>query len=247
MNTKPLVIIQMGHPPEDIAAQFGEQGQWMQAALADVHPDLRVVHPFRGDALPSVSAISGAVLTGSWSMVTDKEPWSERTADWVRQAMEVGLPLLGVCYGHQLMAHALGGVVDFHPAGREIGQHEITLSARGIDDPVDPLLARLPARFLANLSHEQSVITPPAGARVLASSAHDPHQILRYGEHALSVQFHPEFFPGLMAACLNRRTDKFVAEGFDIAAMCAALEPTEHARELLRDFARPLAFNHAMV
>lgn len=237
MHSKPLLIIQMGRPPEDLRQALGEQGDWMRAALDGLDLPARVVNPQADDALPQPDTIAGAVITGSWAMVTDKEPWSERTAQWLRDAMAAQVPLLGVCYGHQLMAHAFGGVVDFHPQGREIGQHAVTLSE---DAERDPLLASLPATFHANLTHEQSVLTPPPGAVVLGRSAHDPHQILRYGPNALSVQFHPEFFPELMAACLTRRADKFASEGFDVDGMIQALAPAEHAREVLRGFAASL-------
>lgn len=230
---RPVAILQMGQPPDDLVRVFGAQPDWVAQALADGATPLHVVRPFAGEPLPSPSTLAGAVLTGSWSMVTDREPWSELTAQWVREAMTLGLPLLGICYGHQLMAHALGGTVDFHPEGREIGQQVIELTPEAAGDP---LLAGLPRTFLANLTHEQSVLVPPAGAVVLARSRHDAHQILRYGPHALSVQFHPEFSTELMSASLARRAALFAAEGFDVPAMRASLVLTEHARHVLRAF-----------
>lgn len=238
MTRKPLAIIQMGRPPEDLRQAQGEQADWMLAALEDPGLPVRVFKPHDDEPLPTWNDVSGAVLTGSWSMVTDREPWSERTAEWLRGAHGARLPLLGICYGHQLMAHALGGVVDFHPQGREIGQHAIDFCA---DVGDDALLGALPRRFLANLTHEQSVLTPPPGAEVLARSRHDPHQVLRYGPNAWSVQFHPEFSPTLMSACLSRRAPVFEAEGHDVAAMVAGLVPTYDARQLLRTFARMLS------
>ncbi|MFJ3464239.1 glutamine amidotransferase [Achromobacter spanius] len=235
MTRKPLAIIQMGRPPEDLRQAQGEQSDWMLAALDDPDLPVQVCKPHDDEPLPAWDDVSGAVLTGSRSMVTDREPWSERTAEWLRGAHDARLPLLGICYGHQLMAHALGGVVDFHPQGREIGQHPIDF-CKDVGD--DALLGALPQRFLANLTHEQSVLTPPPGAEVLARSRHDPHQVLRYGPSAWSVQFHPEFSPALMSACLSRRAPVFEAEGHDVAAMVAGLVPTHDARQLLRTFAR---------
>lgn len=237
MPHKPLLIIQMGRPPEDLRIALGEQGDWMRAALDGLDVLVEVINPEAGHALPDPASVAGAVVTGSWAMVTDREPWSERTGQWLRDAMAASVPLLGVCYGHQLMAHAFGGVVDFHPQGREIGQHAITLSG---DARNDVLLGSLPDTFPANLTHEQTVLTPPPNAAVLGRSAHDPHQILRYGPHALSVQFHPEFFPDLMTACLTRRADKFREEGFDVDGMIQALDVTAHARDVLRGFAASL-------
>ena len=234
MPRRPLAILQMGRPPEDLRATHGEQADWVTAALAGVNTPLAVIHPADGEALPDPAALRGAVLTGSWAMVTDRAPWSERTAQWLRAAMDTQLPLLGICYGHQLMAHAFGGEVDYHPRGREVGLHPVRRLPAAA---ADPLLAGLPEHFPAHLTHEQSVLRPPAGAIVLAGTAHDPHQILRYGPRALSVQFHPEFTAGLMDACLARRQDLLAAEGHDVSALRAALAPTPHARDILRAFA----------
>lgn len=234
MTDRPLAILQMGRPPEDLRATHGEQADWVTAALAGLGVPLKVVYPADADTLPDPLSVRGAVLTGSWAMVTDREPWSERTAQWLRDALHAPLPLLGICYGHQLMAHAFGGVVDYHPRGREIGQHAVQCVPAVADDP---LLAGLPDRFVANLTHEQSVLRPPASAVVLGGTDHDPHQILRYGPQALSVQFHPEFTPAVMDACLARRQDFLANEGHDVAALRAALAPTPHAQQILRGFA----------
>ena len=265
MAARPLLIIQMGVPPDDIIARFGEQGRWMQDALgvaasssipADtpVHegahmqeaakfqaawPDqaiapIQVVRPSLGETLPPAHAVAGAIITGSWNMVTDREHWSELTAAWVREAFAGDVPLLGICYGHQLMAHALGGVVDYHPQGRELGCYGVHTVANLADDP---LLHDLPDAFDALLSHEQSVIEAPEGARVLARSAHDLHQILRYSPHALSVQFHPEFSPALMQACITRRRAQLLGEGVDMDAMLSNIHETRHARRILTRFA----------
>lgn len=228
-----ILIIQTGSPPADLRTQWGEQGDWFRSALTGLGVDVSVVQPHLGEALPEPAKVSGAAITGSWSMVTDREGWSERTAEWIRGAMAEDLPLFGVCYGHQLMAHALGGRVDYHPHGPEVGQLPVTLSAAGL---ADAALAGVPQQFDVFLTHEQSVLGLPAGAEVLAGSAHDPHQILRYGRNALSVQFHPEFFPDLRRSCIERRRSSFEAKGADVAALLAAVSETPVSRQMLRQF-----------
>jgi GMP synthase (glutamine-hydrolysing) len=171
-------------------------------------------------------------------MVSERLDWSERTAGWLRAAMDARLPLFGVCYGHQLLAHALGGRVDYHPQGREIGTQDI--ERLGADGALDAL-APLPRRFAAHTTHLQSVLEAPAGARVLARSAHDPHQILMYGDCAVTTQFHPEFSSDNMRAHLRIRAAKLREEGLDMRALLAAVRPTPWARRLLRGFARHCA------
>ncbi|WP_182058728.1 glutamine amidotransferase [Pantoea sp. ME81] len=193
----PLALIQLEVPPPQVVAQIGEQPVWFIDALQLQPEDYVIVRPHLGEELPAFDRVSGAILSGSWAMVTDHADWSERTAAWIRGALEAELPLLGVCYGHQLMAYALGGKVGDNPNGWERGLKTLTNTASD-----DPWLATLPGEFQAWLSHRQSVITPPSQAEVLARSELDGCQILRYSPQALSVQFHPEFTREIMTTCL---------------------------------------------
>lgn len=230
-----VVLIQMGRAPEDISHVFGDQGEWFKCALAPEHIEFNVVCPADGERLPKSEDFDIAILSGSWSMVTDRESWSEITRKWILEVLPSGKYMLGVCYGHQLMADALGGHVDYHPLGREIGLKTVTLTAAASQDP---LLENLPRQFEANLSHEQTVVTPPPGAVVLASSAHDPHQILRYGPTAFSVQFHPEFTPSLMRACIMRRAHALQQSGVDVNEVVGQLKPAQYAHQLMVSFVR---------
>lgn len=233
-SSSSILIVQMTRPPDDVRQAFGEQQDWFRRVLHAAGVPTEVVCPSDGGVLPDVHGVAGAIITGSWAMVTDKADWSEYTAGWVREMVAAERPLLGVCYGHQLMAHALGGMVDYHPEGPEVGSHAVALSPTARNDP---FFAGLPESFDAFLTHEQSVLVPPPGATVLGRSAHDAHQILRYGPKAVSVQFHPEFTPALMAACIQRRANGLAAAGRDVAAMLARLAPTEHSQGLLHGFA----------
>lgn len=224
----PLAIIQLETPPQAVSARVGEQRQWFVDALELSADDYIVVRPDLGETLPDPATISAAILSGSWAMVTDHADWSERTAAWVRHAVAERLPLLGVCYGHQLMSYALGGEVGDNPKGWERGLSSLKTRAEILHDP---LLASLPMQFSAWLSHRQSVLTPPPGAKVLAASAQDDCQIIRYSAQALSVQFHPEFTAAIMTACLQNSLNK--DEVTDL--MSASTEP-EWPRQLLRDF-----------
>ena len=185
---KPVLIIRTGRAPESIRGRHGDFPHWFRLGSRLLPEQLRVIDVAAGESLPPPRDVAGAMITGSAAMVTERAPWSERTAGWIRDAMDMALPLFGVCYGHQLMAHALGGRVDYLPGGREIGTQPIELLDHAVHDP---LTAPLPATFRAHTTHEQSVLEPPPQSVVLARSARDPHQLLRHGPCAVSTQFHP--------------------------------------------------------
>ena len=228
-----VLILQAGTPPDDVSSVVGDISTWFSDALGMSLASLEIIPVYQGEPLPAPDTSRVAIITGSWSMVTDRHPWSETLAQWIRDAMAIEMPLLGVCYGHQLMAHALGGTVDYHPGGCEIGLQEIHLTAASRSDP---LLQDWPVRFSAHLTHLQTITQLPPGAQVLGFSEHDPHQIVRYGVNAISTQFHPEFSQEIAAACIRRRAASLESEGKDPAALLAVLGETPEAKRLLLRF-----------
>lgn len=232
---KPVLIIRTGRAPAPIRARHGDFPHWFRLG-AQLSPErMRVVDVEAGETLPPPSEVAGALITGSAAMVTDRAAWSERTAGWIRDAMDEQLPLFGVCYGHQLMAHALGGRVDYLPGGREIG----TVTIQMLDEAkADPLTDMLPAEFRVHATHEQSVLELPKGATVLASSSRDPHHLVRYGANAMSAQFHPEFNADVMRAYIDRKHHDMRREGFDPHHTFRQVAATPLARRLFRQFSR---------
>ncbi len=239
MLKKPLLIIQMGEPPPPIAQHVGEQGTWFTRALP-LQPEVPfiIVRPDQGDALPPQTSLAGAIISGSWAMVTDRVDWSEATAAWLRDAVHAKLPLLGVCYGHQLMADALGGSVGDNPHGKEVGLQTVTLAPNAAEDR---LLQHFPRAFSAYLTHQQSVLTPPPGAQVLAGSALDGCQIIRYHDHAFSVQFHPEFTAEIMTRCLDHSADALRNAGHNVEQLLQLGEEPQWARRILHNFVQQIA------
>lgn len=228
-----LLLIQVGTPPLDIRERQGDLADWFCAALGCQLAAVDVVRVFEGERLPPLGKHRAAIITGSWAMVTDQLDWSEATAQWIREAVEVEMPLFGVCYGHQLMAHALGGRVGYHPAGLEIGCQGIDLHPAAASDE---LLQDMPLHFRAHLTHLQTVLETPHNATVLARSSHDAHQVVRWSPKAISTQFHPEFTTEISAACVMRRADMLRSEGRDPSELLHALEDTPFATGLLKRF-----------
>ncbi len=230
----PFLILQTGTPVASMR-RHGSFAHWIRVAAGLAADEAVVADVAQGDPLPARDGFAGVLVTGSGAMVTERRDWSERSAAWLADAAQAGLPLLGICYGHQLIAHALGGTVDDNPRGREMGTVCIDLHAEA---GRDPLFAGLPTRFTAQATHLQSVLQPPAGATVLARNDHDDCHAFRWGERAWGVQFHPEFSAGHMRGYIHARADALAGEGRDSRRMAAAVRAAPHARAVLRRFVR---------
>ena len=161
----------------------------------------------------------GVVVTGSRSSVYWEEAWIPPLLEYVEEAYDRGLPILGVCYGHQVIAEALGGRVagmdDF-----EIGYNEIR---RCIDD--DPVLAGIDRRFTAFTTHGDVVVDPPPGSRVLAENEYGIHAFRK--NHAWGVQFHPEYDIDTAREVTEGKRDRLGDETVD--AVLAEITPENHA------------------
>lgn len=192
-----------------------------------------VVNAVLGGSLPPVESLAGVILTGSPAMVTDRADWMQSLAGWTRAVVARNIPLLGVCFGHQLLAQAMGGGVDFHPQGREIGTVRIALTEEGRRDC---LFGHFPELFTAHVTHAQTVTRLPANARRLAGNRHEAHQAFRVGDCAWGVQFHPEFTVEIMRAYVSEAADSLSRQGHDVAAIQAAIGPTGAANALLKRF-----------
>lgn len=231
---KPLLIVKTGQTLPALRASGEDFEDWIIRGLAIDSGRVLLVNAYADEALPELDDIAGMVVTGSPAMVTDRAQWSERCAEYMGNAVAQAVPVLGICYGHQLLAVACGGEVGYHPQGREIGTVAIdnTEAARR-----DPLFCAMPERFLGHTTHSQAVLRLPRGAVLLASSAHDAHQAFRIGENAWGVQFHPEFDAQIMRGYVGERRVDLLAEGYDIEKLTQGVFETPEATHLLREFA----------
>ena len=229
--TQKILLLKTGTTYTDIRRQFGDFDAWFTRALH--HSDIEVVDAVTESVSPDWLAYDGIIITGSPAMVTEREPWSERLADWLAGHAHGRMPILGVCYGHQLLAHALGGTVDWHPRGREIGTVEIELTPSG---KKDTLLEVLPQTFLGHVTHAQSVTRLPPAATLLASNDFEPHHGFRVGESTWGVQFHPEFNPAIMQAYLTQSQTTLAREGRDVDALMEQVTEADANGGLLRRF-----------
>ena len=155
---KRVLIIQAGTTPTEIRTRFGDFPEWFRRGLRLTPGQIQCVRVDYDEKLPAPNSVAAAVVTGSAAMVTQRLQWSERSAEWLVDAAAARLPILGVCYGHQLLAHAFGGRVDNNPSGREIGSVGIRMLAAAREDE---LFGSLPARFDAQAIFFLIIRRPP--------------------------------------------------------------------------------------
>jgi len=168
-------------------ALLGDYELWFRHAtggLAHFTP----VELHAGEVPPGLTGFDAVVMTGSPLSVTQPTPWMERAADLMLEGAERGLPVLGVCFGHQLLAWRLGATVSKNPLGRELGTVEVRLTPQGA---ADPLFHGLPARAAVQATHED-LTALPEGATLLATNDFCAVQAFAHGPRLRGVQFHPE-------------------------------------------------------
>jgi GMP synthase (glutamine-hydrolysing) len=238
---RPLLILKVGDALPHLRASQGDFEDWIAQGLSPLHLPTRILDPRQGAALPHPDSLAGVIITGSHAMVTDPVAWIARGQPWLLALIESGVPVLGLCFGHQWLAQALGGSVHFHPGGTEIGtvQIERQKAAEG-----DPLLSSLPPRFLGHAVHEQSIAALPAGAMTLASNAWEAHHAVRFAPRAWGLQFHPEFDQNAMRGYIEDGSQQLRRHGRDPKALLAAVRPTPVAAGLLRRFGDLVANPH---
>ena len=230
---KKIVIMKVGSTFSELVARRGDFEDWIVAGMGAEREQVRVVDVSAGEELPGHGEVAGVVITGSHSMVTQHLDWSEYAAGWLRGAAARHLPALGICYGHQLLAYALAGRVGDNPHGREYGTVLVHLQSAATEDL---LFQGLPEAITAHVCHRQSALTLPAEARLLASSALEPHQAFVIGDRIWGVQFHSEFDAEVVAEYVRRDRELLAEEGKDPDRILEGVAETPFAGRLLAKF-----------
>jgi GMP synthase (glutamine-hydrolysing) len=230
----PLAILVAGEPVPAAFGARGSFGRMIREAVGDAWQGPWVEVDARAE-LPDFSHFSGMIISGSAASVPTREPWILLLERYLARAVASGLPTFGICFGHQLLGQALGGLVTKNPRGLEAGTVSLQVLAE------DPLLAELPPEFAVNMTHIDSVVSLPPGARVLARTEQDDHALVYFGEHAWGVQFHPEMDAEITGYYLAARSNapEAQAPGVPLAAGVGGVggtSDTPESRALLRRF-----------
>jgi GMP synthase-like glutamine amidotransferase len=215
-------ILETGAPPRSLRGEFGDYPMMFQALIGPER-DYRSFDVAAGELPSSAEACAAYVVTGSPAGVYEDLPWIKPLADFLRAA-KGRAKLVGVCFGHQMMAEAFGGQVIKSPKGFAMGLHRYAL---GADEPwMDST-----APITAAVSHQDQVVAVPPGARVVGGSDFTPMGVIAYDDQpAISMQCHPEFSPAYAQALLNTRWAE-TALGEKAKVAIAELDrPNDHAR-----------------
>ena len=226
----PILLVRLNTASPDI----DDLVTLFQNAMGLDERSMLTVNPRAGEPFPADGTYCGVALTGSGAMITDRPDWALKTEDWLRAIIPSGCPVIGICFGHQLIADMLGGAVCDNPNGWEIGTVEIRRTDASDDDA---LFRHLPKSFQAQAVHRQTVSRPPKGAVVLARSGQDDCHAFRYCQSVWGIQFHPEFSVERVLASINRYKKDGIASGLDWDAMEARVCDTPLARSVLKRFA----------
>lgn len=220
MEPVKVLVLQAGEPAPALRLQAGDYAAWFAEAFG-TGAALRPVAAYAGAELPDPRGFDAVLMTGSPLSVTtyDQDAWMPRAGRFLVDAAEAGKPVLGVCFGHQLIARALGGKVEKNPRGREIGTIEVALTDAGRAHPV---LGEVPGGVF-HATHEDAVTALPPGATLLGENRFGI-QAFAVGERVLCVQFHPELDARRTRALIETRRSILELEGLYEGAVAGVRE-----------------------
>ncbi len=182
---------------------YGEYPDMFAALLRDVDPtlEIEVFDVQRGEYPDDIDQVDAYLITGSKSSVYEDREWIHQLADFVRCLKQARKKLVGICFGHQMIAQALGGKTEKSEKGWGVARHTVELTENA------KRFADAGTAFSILVSHQDQVVVPAEGAEVLASSEFCPIAMCQIDGHILSFQGHPEFMPGYSQQLLDLRRD----------------------------------------
>lgn len=219
---KKILVVKTGSTDPAAAEKFGDYDERFVRILAEHGIDSSVASVCTGELLPqNPSQFAGIILTGSRANVYDCEPWMERTAQWTLDAAEQQVPVLAVCFGHQLLAHFGGGTVEPNAKGVEFGSHAIELTEAGLQDP---LFSGIEQQSTVQQYHYDVITQLPEGAIQLATNDHTEYQAYALGDYIRGIQWHPEI------------TDAFVQALWESIELEGPIQKSEHGTRIIENW-----------
>ena len=227
-----ILLIKMGATMLPVKSKFGDYEEWFERALGKYGRYLDCIDAVSEPDWSLVSRPDGCIISGSASSVYENLSWSIAASNMIESWRSIGVPILGVCYGHQLLAQNSGAHVALNPSGREIGVCQVEQHMS------DPLFDGLSPQFSVVQTHSDAVLTSVSGGDVIASNANTQNQAMALGDTVRSVQWHPEMTAEIIEMYIELREAEIIAElgKQAIDELMSALRPVVSGRQILKNF-----------
>ncbi|MDE3740201.1 glutamine amidotransferase [Maribacter polysaccharolyticus] len=230
-----ILILKTGTTFTSIKSRYGDFEDWIIGKM-NLKAGEYIIHPTEDyQNIPPNYSYKGIVITGSHAMVTDIEPHESKMCKWLLNAHKKEVPILGICYGHQLLSALMGGMVTYNARGTVIGSENTCLTQAGLEDK---LLGGFSPIFKVYKAHKQSASKLPKSAEILAKNESGMIDAFRWNKNTWGIQFHPEFDQNITKAYINELSLELVNEGQDALKLANAVVEMDYGTRILQCFKR---------
>jgi len=208
-----LGILQTGHVPDEVKARDGDYTALYGAMFPEGSVETRTFSVVDGDFPDGPESADAWLVTGSKHGAYEDHPWIPPLEDLIRAIRDSGKPMIGICFGHQIIAQALGGKVEKFDGGWSVGRRDYTVGG---------------CTLSLNAWHQDQVVALPEGATVLGSNGFTKNAFLAHGPNILTMQPHPEFESSVIEELIAHRSDMVPADLVQ-AARSSLGQPNDNA------------------
>ena len=195
-----VAIVKAGATMEKLRRSEGDFDEWIMHKSGFAKDAFMVLDVHKTGEWPKPDQFKAVIITGSHANVTENSPWQSLVVDYLQKVRNFKIPILGICFGHHLLAVAFGGQVAENPKGKEFGVVSFRLSG---DGQRNPLFVKFSNKFPVFMSHAQTIIRLPQKAKNLGTTSLDKYGAFFLEPSVWGVQFHPEFNREIMTVYLE--------------------------------------------